>query len=176
MESLKAQASGSFKIRVAQTLGRRLRPAKRLYPEQPLVGVGAVIISEGKILLERRGNEPGRGEWSIPGGLVEVGESLEQTIVREVREETGLEVESAELIDVVGNVVRDEAGRIKYHFVIIDYLTRIKGGALKAGTDAQELKWVGLAEVEKCDLTKTFREFFARNRQKLRKVATDSSS
>jgi mutator protein MutT len=149
---------------------------KRLYPEQPLVGIGAVIVSEGKILLEKRGNEPGRGQWSIPGGLVELGESTEQTLVREVREETGLEVESAELIDVVGNAVRDEAGKIEYHFVIIDYLTKIKGGTLKAGTDAEELKWVELAEVEKCDLTKTFREFFTRNKRKLREAATNSSS
>lgn len=149
---------------------------KRLYPQQPLVGVGAVIVSEGKILLERRGNEPGRGQWSIPGGLVEVGESLEQTIVREVREETGLEVESAELIDVVGNVVRDEAGKIKYHFVIVDYLVKIKGGRLRAASDAEELKWVKLTEVERLDLTRTFREFFTRNRQKLREATTNSSS
>lgn len=149
---------------------------KRLYPEQPLVGIGAVLISEGKILLEKRGNEPGRGQWSIPGGLVELGESTEQTLVREVKEETGLEVESAGLIDVVGNAVRDEAGKIKYHFVIIDYLTKIKGGTLKAGTDAEELKWVDLAEVERLDLTRTFREFFTRNKKRLREAATNSSS
>lgn len=101
---------------------------------------------------------------------------MEQTIVREVREETGLEVESAELIDVVGNVVRDEAGKIKYHFVIVDYLVKIKGGRLRAASDAEELKWVKLTEVERLDLTRTFREFFTRNRQKLREATTNSSS
>ncbi|MGB9778239.1 MAG: NUDIX hydrolase [Candidatus Bathyarchaeales archaeon] len=142
---------------------------KRLYPKQPVVGVGAVIIQNGKILLEKRKSEPGRGKWSIPGGLVELGESVSQTVVREVAEETGLEVFEPELIDVVDNVVRDENGEIKYHFVIIDYFVKLKGGNLKASSDAEELRWVQLNEVEKYDLTKTFRAFFQRNKQKLEK-------
>ena len=143
---------------------------KRLYPNQPIVGVGAVIICNGKILLEKRKNEPGKGKWSVPGGLVELGESVEQTVMREVEEETGLEVEKPEHIDVVDNIIRDESGRVKYHFVIIDYFMRLKGGTLKAASDAEELKWVSLSDVEKCDLTKTFRAFFQRNRQKLEKL------
>jgi mutator protein MutT len=140
---------------------------KRLYPKQPVVGVGAVIIQNGKILLEKRKNEPGRGKWSIPGGLVELGESVSQTVVREVAEETGLEVCEPELIDVVDNVVRDENGEVKYHFVIIDFFVKLKGGELKAQSDADELRWVPLDEVEKYDLTKTFRAFIQRNRKKL---------
>jgi mutator protein MutT len=140
---------------------------KRLYPNQPIVGVGAVIIQDGRILLEKRKNEPGKGKWSIPGGLVELGESVEQTVLREVEEETGLEVEKPEHIDVVDNVVRDDNGEIKYHFVIVDYFVKLKGGTLKASSDAEELKWVSLNDVEKYDLTKTFREFFQRNKQKL---------
>jgi len=143
---------------------------KRLYPNQPIVGVGAIIICDGKILLEKRKNEPGRGKWSIPGGLVELGESVEQTAIREVKEETGLEVEKPEHIDVVDNVVRDESGEIKYHFVIIDYFVKLNGGTLKAATDAEELRWVTFDEVEKYDLTITFRAFFQRNRQKLKKL------
>jgi len=143
---------------------------KRLYPNQPIVGVGAVIIQDGRILLEKRKNEPGKGKWSIPGGLVELGESVEQTVVREVEEETGLEVEKPEHIDVVDNVVRDDNDEIRYHFVIIDYFVKLKGGTLKAASDAEELKWVALDDVEKYDLTKTFREFFQRNRQKLEKI------
>ena len=143
---------------------------KRLYPNQPIVGVGAVIICNGKLLLEKRKNEPGKGKWSVPGGLVDLGESVEQTVIREVKEETGLEVEKPEHIGVVDNIIRDESGRVKYHFVIIDYFMRLKGGTLKAASDAEELKWVSLNDVEKYDLTKTFREFFQRNRQKLEKL------
>jgi len=143
---------------------------KRLYPKQPVIGVGAVVICDGKILLEKRKNEPGKGKWSIPGGLVELGESVEQTVIREVREETGLEVEKPEHIDVVDNVVRDNNSEIKYHFVIIDYFVKLKGGTMKATSDAEELRWVTFDEVEQYDLTITFRAFFQRNRQKLEKL------
>ena len=140
---------------------------KRLYPNQPIVGVGAVIICNGKILLEKRKGQPGRGKWTIPGGLVELGESAEQTVIREAKEETNLEVENPELIDVVNNMTVDENGKIKYHFVIVDYFVKLKGGTLEAADDAAELRWVTFNEVEKYDLTKSFREFFQRNRQKL---------
>jgi 8-oxo-dGTP diphosphatase len=143
---------------------------KRLYPKQPIVGVGAVMICNGKILLEKRKSEPGRGKWSIPGGLVELGESLELAVIREVKEETGLDVEKPEHIDVVDNIIRDENGEIKYHFVMVDYFLKLKGGELQAASDAEELQWVPFGEVEKCDLTKTFRAFFQRNRQKLEKI------
>jgi len=143
---------------------------KRLYPKQPIVGVGAVVLSNGKILLEKRKNDPGKGKWSIPGGLVELGESMEQTVIREVEEETGFEVENPEHIDVVDNIIRDNNGEIKYHFVIVDYFVKLKGGTLRASSDAEELKWVPLNEVEKHNLTKTFRAFFQRNRQKLEKL------
>jgi len=143
---------------------------KRFYPKQPIVGVGAVIICKGKILLEKRKGQPGRGKWTIPGGLVELGESAEQTVIREAKEETNLEVENPELIDVVNNITADENGKIKYHFVIVDYFVKLKGGTLKAADDAAELRWVTFDEVEKYDLTKSFREFFQRNRQKLEKL------
>jgi len=143
---------------------------RRLYPEQPVVGVGAVITCHGQILLERRKNEPGKGKWSIPGGLVELGESVEETVIREVVEETSLEVQEPMLIDVVDDVTRDENDEIKYHFVIIDYFVRLKGGMPKASSDAAELKWVQLSGVENYDLTKTFREFFNRNSDRLKKL------
>lgn len=142
----------------------------RLYPKQPIAGVGAVIICKGEILLEKRKGEPGRGKWTVPGGLVELGESAEQTVIREVREETNLEVEQPELIDVVNSVTTDENGKIKYHFVIVDYFVKIKGGTLKAADDAAELSWVKFSEVENYDLTRSFREFFQRNRQELEKL------
>ncbi|MCJ7423678.1 NUDIX hydrolase [Candidatus Bathyarchaeota archaeon] len=147
---------------------------KRLYPDQPLVGVGAVIIKDGRLLLEKRKNDPGRGKWSIPGGLVELGESLEQTVLREVKEETGLEVEQPEHIDVVDNIDRDESGRIRYHFVILDYYVRVRGGSANAVSDAEELRWVALDLVETYDLTKTFRAFFQGNREKLKELGKES--
>jgi 8-oxo-dGTP diphosphatase len=143
---------------------------KRLYPKQPVVGVGAVIIRDGKILLEKRKNEPGRGKWSIPGGLVELGESARETAIREVREETRLEVEEPMLMDVVDNVTRDENGDIEYHFVILDYFVKFKGGVLRASSDAAELEWVQLSDVEEYDLTKSFRGFFERNLERLKRL------
>jgi 8-oxo-dGTP diphosphatase len=139
---------------------------KRLYPDQPVVGVGAIILSEGKMLLEKRGNEPARGQWTIPGGVVEVGESLEDAVRRETREETGLEVEEAALIDVVDQVHFDKAGKIEYHYVIIDYTVKAKGEP-KAASDADQLKWVPLGEVEAYVLTPSFRRFFVKNKKKL---------
>jgi len=140
---------------------------RRLYPDQPIVGVGAIIVQDGKILLEKRKNAPGKGQWSVPGGLVELGESIEETVLREVREETGLEVEKPEHIDVVDNVDLDEQGKIRYHFVIVDYFVKLKGGTARAASDAEDVRWVQLGDVEKYDLTRTFRAFFRRNRQKL---------
>jgi len=101
---------------------------------------------------------------------VELGENIEQAVMREVKEETGLEVEKPELFDVVDNVIRDEDDRIKYHFVMVDYFLKFKSGTLKAASDAEELRWVILDEVEKYDLTSTFRAFFQRNRQELEKL------
>ncbi|MEM3578958.1 MAG: NUDIX hydrolase [Candidatus Bathyarchaeia archaeon] len=142
---------------------------KRFYPSQPVVGVGAIIVCNGKILLEKRKGEPGKGKWSVPGGLVELGETVEEAVVREVKEETGLDVAEPELIDVVDNIVRDENGEIKWHFVILDYYVKVKGGELQAADDAEEICWVPFGEAEKYDLTKTFRSFLQRNRARLEK-------
>ncbi|MGB9853981.1 MAG: NUDIX hydrolase [Candidatus Bathyarchaeales archaeon] len=141
---------------------------KRLYPNQPVVGVGAIIVCNSKILLEKRKSEPGRGKWSVPGGLVELGENTEQAVIREVKEETGLDVENPELVDVVDNIIFDANGKIEYHFVIVDYFVRLKGGELKAADDAEELRWVALEEAEKYNVTKTLRAFLQRNMEKLK--------
>ncbi len=143
---------------------------KRCYPDQPVVGVGAVIIKEGKIALIKRGNEPSRGKWTIPGGLVELAESPEQAVIRETKEETGLDATDPSLIDVVSNVDLDEKGKVKYHYVIIDYLVYVKEGTAQAASDALELRWVGFEEVEKLDLTASFRLFFRHNKKILEKA------
>jgi ADP-ribose pyrophosphatase YjhB (NUDIX family) len=118
---------------------------QREFPEAPLMGVGAVVVEGGRVLLVRRGREPLKGEWSLPGGLVELGESLEAAMIREVREETGLIVEPLELIELLDRIHR-ERNRIRYHYVIADYLCRVTGGELRAASDADAVRWVERAE------------------------------
>ena len=143
---------------------------KRLYPDQPVVGVGAVIAKEGKIALIKRGNEPARGKWTIPGGLVELAEAPEQAVIRETKEEVGLDVENPVLMDVVNNVDLDDEGKVKYHYVIIEYFVHVKAGVAEASSDAVELRWVPFDDVEGYDLTRSFRLFFKNNREKMEKV------
>lgn len=118
---------------------------RREFPEQPLIGVGAVVVDAGRVLLVRRGREPLKGQWSLPGGLLEVGEALTAGVVREVREETGLEVETVELIELLDRIHR-EGERVRYHYVIADYLCRVTGGELQAASDADGVRWVERAE------------------------------
>lgn len=141
-----------------------------MYPDQPIVGIGVVIVRDCKIALIKRGNEPSKGKWTIPGGLVELGESVEEAVVREAKEETCLDVEEPQLIDVVGNVDLDEDDKVKYHYVIIDYLVHVKSGNIQAASDAAELRWVPFEEVEDYNLTSSFRVFFRQNREKLEKA------
>jgi 8-oxo-dGTP diphosphatase len=143
---------------------------KRLYPDQPVVGIGAVIIQNGKIALIKRGNEPSKGKWTIPGGLVELGENLEAAVIRETKEETLLDIENPQLINVVDNVDLDEQGKVKYHYVIIDYLVHVKAGEIQAASDAAELRWVLFDEVENYNLTASFRAFFRNNLEKMKKA------
>jgi ADP-ribose pyrophosphatase YjhB (NUDIX family) len=118
---------------------------QREFPETPLVGVGAVVVDEGRVLLVRRGTEPLKGHWSLPGGLLELGEPLLAGVVREVREETGLTVEPVELIELLDRIYREDE-RVRYHYVIADYLCRAVGGALRAASDADAVRWVERAE------------------------------
>ena len=114
---------------------------KREYPESPLIGVGAVIVADGRALLIRRGQPPLLGEWSLPGGVLECGEALREAAVREAHEETGLLVETGELLGVYERVIRGDDGRVRYHYVLIDFLCRPVGGDLKAGSDAADVRW-----------------------------------
>lgn len=118
---------------------------QREFPSTPLVGVGAVIVEAGRVLLVRRGAEPLKGHWSLPGGLLEVGESLTEGVRREVREETGLEVEPLELIELLDRIHRED-NRVRYHYVIADYLCRVTRGQLQAASDADAVRWVERAE------------------------------
>jgi len=127
----------------------------RTYPERPIVGVGAVIFDRARVLLIRRAHEPLKGEWSLPGGAVDVGESLRAAVVREVREETGLDVEVDRLIEVVERITRDDAGRVQYHFVIADYLCRPTGGRLASNSDAEAAEWADLDDLGRFHLTES---------------------
>ncbi len=118
---------------------------QREFPETPLVGVGAVVVKQDRVLLIRRGNEPMKGHWSLPGGMLELGEALTSGVAREVREETGLIVEPLELVELLDRIHR-EGERVRYHYVIADFLCRVAGGALRAASDADAARWVDRAE------------------------------
>ena len=115
---------------------------KRDYPDRPIVGVGAVIVRDGRAVIVQRATEPLRGQWSIPGGAVELGETVREAAAREVREETGLEVEVGEVLEVFDSIYPDPDGRTRYHYVLIDFLCRPVGGELNAGADAAQARWV----------------------------------
>lgn len=121
---------------------------KREYPKHPLVGVGAVIVEGDRVVLVRRTAQPMAGEWSIPGGLLELGETMRLGAEREAREETGLQVEAGEVLGVLDRILPDASGKLRFHYVLIDFLCRRVAGELRAGGDAAEARWVREAELQ----------------------------
>jgi 8-oxo-dGTP diphosphatase len=128
-------------------------PPSRQYPPRPVVGVGAVIAHQERVVLIRRRYEPLAGQWSLPGGTLELGESLEAGVAREMREETGLEVDVGPVIEVFDRILLDTDGRLRYHFVLIDYLCRPIGGSLQAGSDVDDAVWVDPSELAQYAIT-----------------------
>jgi 8-oxo-dGTP diphosphatase len=130
----------------------------RRYPDRPIVAVGAVIFDGDRVLLVQRGQEPLKGEWSLPGGGVEVGETLQAALAREVREETSLDIEVGPVVEVLDSVRRDADGRVEFHYIIIDYACRVHGGTTTSptrGTDADDVRWVPLEDLARYRLTET---------------------
>ncbi len=123
------------------------RAVKREYPDRPIVGVGGVVVRNGCVVLVRRANPPRMGEWSIPGGMLELGETLCAGVEREIEEETGLKVKSETVLDVFDSIVTDADGKTQYHYVLIDYLCSVDGGELRAASDVSAVRWATLEEV-----------------------------
>ncbi len=125
---------------------------KRDYPEHPIIGVGAVILDGDRVLLVRRNTEPLKGEWSVPGGALELGERLRDGTAREALEETGLRVEVGEVLDVFDSIFPDAEGRTQYHYVLIDFLCRPLSGEAVPGSDVSEVQWVTAADLDRLQL------------------------
>lgn len=126
----------------------------REYPKRPLVGAGALMVRRGKVLLVRRKNPPNRGRWTVPGGLVELGESVEEAARREVKEELGVRAEVERLFDVTTYVELDESGKVRYHYVLVDYIMRPPEGRLRLNSESSAYGWFARAQVRKLDMGK----------------------
>ena len=141
----------------------------RRYPKRPLVGIGALIFHRGRILMAQRGKEPLKGWWSLPGGCVETGETLDFAVRREVREETGLEVEPLRMFEIFERIMRDPEGVTEYHYVLIDYVCRVTGGTLCAGDDVSHVAWMRENELSTIRITEGTLAVIARAFRKRRK-------
>ncbi len=141
---------------------------KREFPEVPLVGVGSIIIEGDRVVLVKRAHPPIQGQWSIPGGVLEVGEMVREAAIREAREETGLIVEPGELLGVFDRILRDAEKRVQYHYVLIDFLCRPTGGELSAASDAAEVRWFTLKELPALNLAQDTFEVIQKGFARLR--------
>ncbi len=142
---------------------------RREYPDRPLIGVGAIIIDRGRALVVRRATEPLKGEWSIPGGVLELGETLRTGVAREAKEETGLDVLPLEVLDVYDRIVSDPDGKTRYHYVLIDYLCEVQGGEARAATDVSEVRWITRAELDTFPIADSAEEVIRKGFEKARK-------
>lgn len=130
----------------------------RCYPRRPIPAVGAVVVKGRDVLLVMRGKDPGCGEWSIPGGAVLVGETLEQAVIREIREEVGILIDPVGLVEAIDRIVHDERGKILYHYVLLDFLCLYRSGNLRAGSDARKARWVKDSDIGRYTLPRQTEE------------------
>ena len=131
---------------------------KREYPTQPLAAVGALIKKGDHILLVKRRYEPNQGKWSIPGGMIELGETVRDAVGREIEEEVGLKIEVEDIVDVVDNIIHDEKGNVRYHYIIIDFSATPISGELKGNTEVMDVKWFSSNDLRNLDITASTRK------------------
>lgn len=136
--------------------------SSRLYPDRPIVGVGVVVLRDDEVLLIRRAKPPVSDNWSIPGGAQEIGETVREAARREVAEETGIEIEIVGLIDVVDGITRDDRGRTRFHYTLVDFAALWRSGEARAASDAAATRWAGLDEIAGIPLWDETRRIIAR--------------
>jgi mutator protein MutT len=134
----------------------------RVYPEFPLPGVAAIIIHEEKVLLVERGKEPSKGKWGLPGGLVEVGETIEEAIKREVLEETGISIKPIKLLEVLDSIKKNEDKKVQYHYIIFEFLCKYNSGEIKASSDAPNAAWIPLDSLDSVNIMSSTKSFIER--------------
>lgn len=132
---------------------------RREYPENPIPGISAVVFSGDEVLLVRRGNEPSRGRWGLPGGVVELGEGAEDAVVREVEEETGILIQPTGLLAVFDSIVRNDEDRVQYHYVLCEYLCEAVEGEFHASSDVSDARWVPIKELVSIEMNPGTRRF-----------------
>jgi 8-oxo-dGTP diphosphatase len=139
---------------------------KRDYPDRPIVGVGAVVVDSHRALIVQRGGEPLKGHWSIPGGVVELGETLRQAAAREALEETGLVVEVGEVLEVFDSIVPDAEGKTQYHYVLVDFLCSVVVGDLRPGSDAADVRWITRDELDAFEMQESAKKVVRKGLEK----------
>lgn len=130
----------------------------RKYPKRPVVSVHAIIFQKGKVLLVKRANQPNKGFWSVPGGVIELGETIEQAVKREVREESNIDIEPSRIVNVLDSIVKDQKGNIQFHFTVIYMLARYLGGRAKPSSDALKIRWTKRNELEELKMVPRTRD------------------
>ena len=148
---------------------------KREYPDVPRVGVGAVVLHQDKVLLVRRGGYPSPGKWSLPGGLVELGETAEEAVRRELKEECACDIRVVDVCGVITRVIRDAEGRVRYHYVLVDYLALVDSDAICAGDDAAEAQWVALDEIRELETTDGLMDMIERAMELLQRSSPEGA-
>jgi 8-oxo-dGTP diphosphatase len=147
--------------------------SERSYPDRPWVGVGGIVFQDDKVLLVKRGKEPGFGKWSIPGGAVDVGESVKSALQREIEEETGLLVEVLDLVEIFERIIPDSQGKILYHYVLLDYWCGMKGGQLRAQSDAADAGFFPVLSLETMNLPRETAVVIRKAYEKYQKILLD---